>query len=126
MVDLTVPNARVGATLDQWVQRNFEGEGELVGGWAPFARGGRWLVGVGLDTSAKLLQHTGRLRASFEPFWDKHEVGIGSDLSYAIYHEKGTSTIPRRRILPEWREVKTSVMKIYNEHIAKLSARSMW
>ena len=61
-----------------WVQKNFKGEGKAVGGWAPFKAGGRWRKGFGLDTSAKLLQDTGALRASFLPFASKTDAGIGS------------------------------------------------
>ena len=124
--DLTAPNARIAAFLDSWVQRNFQTEGENVGGWTPFALGGRWIPGVGLDTSAKLLQHTGEMRASFRSFYDDSDVGIGSDLPRSRYHELGTETIPRRRILPEREEVLKPVLEIYNRHFVDIGRKPLW
>lgn len=126
MLDRTVPNAQVAAFLDGWVQRNFRGEGALIGGWTPFRRGGRWIPGVGLDTSAKLLQDTGWLRASFRAFYDSDIVGIGSDVEYSKYHEDGTKTVPQRRMLPREEDVQGDVLQIYDRHFAKLAARKLW
>lgn len=110
--DLDEPMAKVAILLDRWVQKNFKGEGDKAGGWDKFAKQkygpnkgerGRW-VGKGkdrkFDTSAKLLQDTGRLRASFKPFHSKNNAGIGSKLEYSINHEKGIG-VPVRRMLPE-------------------------
>jgi len=116
---LEVPNARVATFLDTWVQRNFQTEGGKVGGWAPFAAGGRWVKGRGLDASAKLEQDTGRLRHSFVPFWSRRNAGIGSDLDYAKKQSKGDPTkgLPPRRMLPRKKEVKKDVDRIYKKRI---------
>lgn len=111
---LEVVNARIATFLDTWVQRNFKTEGGKVGGWAPFAAGGRWRRGVGLDTSAKLEQDTGRLSHSFLPFWSKQNAGIGSDLDYAKKQNDGdpANGLPARRMLPKKKEVMPDVKKI--------------
>lgn len=111
------PNARISVFLDRWVQKNFKGEGENVGGWKPFKAGGRWIRGKGLDTSAKLLQDTGRLRASFIPFATALNAGIGSDLSYSKPHDEGLDGLPMRRMLPKKAEVKEDIRKIYDGHV---------
>ena len=124
--DRTVPNAQIATYLDGWVQRNFRGEGALVGGWTPFKRGGRYIPGVGLDTSAKLLQDTGALRASFRTFYNSDVVGIGSDIPYAKYHEEGTDVLPQRRMLPQQDDVRADILRIYERFFTRLAGRSPW
>ena len=126
MLDRSVPNAQVAAFLDGWVQRNFRGEGRLVGGWTPFKRRGRYIPGVGLDRRAKLLQNTGFLRASFRSTFDKDTVSIGSDVPYARYHEEGTKTLPQRRMLPHEADVIVDVLKIYDRHFDRLARKPLW
>ena len=116
--DLKHPLQKVTVALDRWVQKNFKGEGVNVGGWKPFARGGR-INGDKIDTSAKLLQDTGRLRASFIPFADKNKAGIGSALSYSIKHEKGIE-VPQRRMLPTKKEFEPTADKILNEEVKSI------
>jgi len=110
---------RVGVFLDSWVQRNFQGEGSFVGGWEDFAAGGRVVNGV-LDTSAKLLQDTGALRASFYPFALKDNAGIGSELPYAKKHEEGEGNVPQRRMLPNEKEVGKDIRDILEEYTTGL------
>lgn len=119
--DRTVPNRRAAIVLDQWVQENFRSEGGRVGGWTPFRYGGRRIPGGGFDTSAKLLQDTGALRASFHSFADKDEVGIGSEMFYSVFHEFGTGTVPARRMLPHEDDVLATFMSIYNDYFAELA-----
>jgi phage gpG-like protein len=108
--------AKVAVYLDQWVQRNFQSEGGNVGGWLPFAAGGRWKNGK-FDPSAKLLQDTGRLKHSFLPFSSKKNAGVMSDLDYSIFHEEGTAYLPSRRMLPEAKEVKQPIKDMFGVHV---------
>ena len=101
--------------LDQWVQQNFKSEGGKVGGWLPFAAGGRWRKGKGLDTSAKLLQDTGRLRLSYLPFATTREAGIGSKLPYSKSHEQGLG-VPVRRVLPVDKDVRGAILSMFDAH----------
>lgn len=114
--DLTPAYKRASVFLDQWVQRNFKTEGALVGGWPPFAMGGRFVPGHGIDAAAKLLQDTGRLRLSFKPFATRRNAGIRSELPYAEAHEKGTKRLPQRRMLPERSEVEDDLEDILLDH----------
>jgi phage gpG-like protein len=111
--NLTVPNKKAAIFLDQWVQKNFQTEGSLVGGWRAIKRSG------------KILQDTGRLRGSFTPFADDDDAGIGSDLKYSAAHDKGTSTIPQRRILPRHDDVDKDLFRIYNTHVQGLTRRNL-
>lgn len=119
--DLGTVYTKVSIFLDRWVQKNFRSEGGEVGGWKPLEAGGRY-VGRGssrrFDTSARILQDTGRLKASFLPFATKKNAGIGSDLPYAKAHEDGNG-VPKRRTLPEHNEVMPKVKKIIDAHIKK-------
>lgn len=109
---------KISVFLDQWTKENFKTEGGKLrdGKWKPFAAGGRKKKGKPIDTTARLLQDTGRLRVSVLPFANKRTAGIGSKLSYSKVHDKGTNRIPKRRILPKINEVRKDVREIFNEH----------
>lgn len=119
---LNGPLARSSVFLDQWVQRNIRSEGGSVGGWRPFKAGGRRVKGL-LDTSAKLLQDTGRLRSSFSPFVRGGDAGIGSDLPYASSHEFGNEAkgLPARRMLPKHGDVQQDINAIFRAHVAQVT-----
>jgi phage gpG-like protein len=115
-------NRRVGIWVLRWINDNFKTEGGKVGRWKKFRYGGRFRKGK-LDTSAKLLQDTGRLRASFDSKPNKKGVTIGSDLEYSKYHEEGVpkKRLPQRRMLPDGkdREVSNAIIKIYDHAIER-------
>ena len=114
-------NRRVSVWLLRWVNENFKSEGGKVGRWKPFKLGGRKIPGGGIDRSAKLLQDTGTLRASFSPFHSRNTAGIGSGLSYSITHELGLphQNLPARRMLPlaTDRDVTNGIIRIYDHYI---------
>lgn len=113
---LNVPLTRASIFLDRWVQKNFKTEGGNVGGWLPLKAGGRYVKNQGFDSAAKILQDTGRLRASFSPFSTKVNAGVYSDLDYSEIHEKGQG-VPERRMLPQWVEVRSDVNKIMKDYV---------
>ena len=123
------PNARVRVFLDGWVQRNFRTEGGKVGGWKPLAAGGRWKTYASgkrvFDSSAKILQDTGRLRLSFVTFERNggRAVGIGSDVPYSEQHEKGLEGLPERRMLPKRAEIIDDVRRIFDQFVGKVVKR---
>ena len=118
MADMRGPHKEASIMLDGWVQRNFRSEGGNVGGWLPLKAGGRWRRGVGLDTSAKLLQDTGRLRISFRPWATDNDAGIGSEIPYSINHEDGLG-VPQRRMLPIRSEVAAALSDLFDKHVVK-------
>lgn len=119
--DMKTAYAKIATYLDKWVQTNFKTEGGKVGGWLPFARGGRWVKGKGLDTTAKLLQDTGRMRSSYLPFSFKSNAGIGSDLPYAKKHDEGLDGVPKRRTLPVKKEVLGDTKEILNKEVERIT-----
>jgi phage gpG-like protein len=113
----------ISISLARWVDQNFKSQGGKVGGWAPFKAKGRRGKGGTFDASAKLLQDTGRLRASFAPFYTRKTAGIGSDLIYSKAHEKGNKRrgLEARRMLPRNsdKEIKAIVFKVYDKHFVR-------
>ncbi len=110
----------VSIELDRWTQKNFKAEGRLtMDGWKPLAAGGRATPGGGFDSSAKILQDTGRLRISFKPFANKRNAGIGSDLIYSEPHEKGLGHLPKRQMLPKWPDVEKRVNQVFDFHVKR-------
>lgn len=112
------PHKEISIMLLRWVLKNFASEGRLAGGWKPFKLGGRKIGGF-IDTSAKLLQHTGKLRASYAPFSNRRTAGVGSDLFYSKFQNDGTNRLPARRMLPDEDDVEEDIVKIYEQHVVK-------
>lgn len=123
---------KISVFLDRWTQRNFKTEGDKVGGWAPFVHGGRVRSKKGkkgglaqgitsrvfVDGSAKLLQDSGRLRASFLPFATNKKAGIGSTLPYSEPHQKGGKPWPvKRQIIPEPGDVDDEVAVLADKYL---------
>ena len=123
MKNPTQANKRVSIWLLRWVNENFKTEGGNVGGWKPFKYGGRKLPDGSIDTSARLLQDTGRLRASYSNFFSRTTAGVGSDIKYSLIHQLGLprANLPARRMIPEPsdRDVERAVVQIYNSYIYK-------
>lgn len=122
-----VANKRLSVWLLKWVNDNFKSQGGKVGGWRPFVAGGRRLPGGGIDTSAKLLQDTGELRASFKEFSSKDYAGVGAWVPYSVYHELGVPSrnLARRRMLPlsSDKDVVDGIIRIYNAYLYRLASK---
>lgn len=126
--DMRTPHRQAAVFLDRWVQKNFQVEGGNVGGWPPFALGGRLMPDGTIDASAKLLQDTGRLRLSFLPFATKKSAGIGSVIPYSARHQAGepVRNLPARPMIPEegkpgFEQVRKGLFKIYDRRIHVLT-----
>lgn len=128
VMDLRTPYARASILLDQWVQKNFKTEGGKVGGWQPFAKNAAGIPIVELRepdrAPAKLLQRTGRLRSSFNPFANTKQAGIGSDLPYAKDHHEGIG-LPERQLLPDHNPAYKEVMRAAKDIMADYNAKAL-
>lgn len=117
------PNREISIWLLRWVNENFKSEGGNVGKWKPFKKGGRIMPDGSINTSAKLLQDTGRLRASFSNYYSRKVAGVGSDLDYSLTHELGLphKRLPARHMIPLEGDtsIDDAVLKIYGRHIDK-------
>jgi phage gpG-like protein len=84
------------------VERNFNTEGALVGGWTPLAEStvkGRLREGYG--GAHPILQRTGALKKSFYSYVDTKRAIISSKSPYFVYHQsrQARKRIPRRAML---------------------------
>lgn len=109
--------------VDKWVQKNFKQEGSLSGGgspWKPLApstlAGRRKGRGVG---SAKILQDKGQLKTRWKHTATARTAVLQSGVPYGDYHDRGTGTIPKRKILPTQRMVKPILKRIYKAFLKK-------
>lgn len=108
-------NKAVAIQLYAWAIRNFDGEGSAFGGWEPLAES--TLRRKQRSGKEKMLVNTGRLRNSIRTFYDKTNAGIGSNVTYSVFHEEGTPRIPRRPILPTREIVSEIGLRVYQDFV---------
>lgn len=117
MRDTTTANRAVATQFASWVGRNYQGEGSLVGGWAPVsASTARRKAKAGKE---KILIWSGHLRASILPFSDSQRAGIGTEVIYGKYHDEGTSRMPQRRFIPNEAEALEMGTRVYEFYAQK-------
>lgn len=80
-------HARWAVLALNWINKNFQSEGGMVGGWAPLRPG---TLAARRGGSGRVLQDTGLLRASFIPRWTSEGASVGSAMKTALWHEEGT------------------------------------
>lgn len=95
--NLTTP-MKVGAQLMLGsVDRNFRSSGRPAQ-WVPLSPAyARRKLSQGY--SSKPLIRTGIMKASIAPKIDSHSFRVGTSLSYARYHQFGTSRMPKREFV---------------------------
>lgn len=102
------------AEATQLVQAEFGSQSDPYGNaWAPLkARAGM------------ILSDTGRLRGSVASSSSSNEVRVRVTASYGVYHQHGTSRMPKRQILPnegdlpgEWRSAFTDATTELIQHL---------
>jgi phage gpG-like protein len=112
-------NARVVVLLDRWIQKNFQQEGKLVGGWKPLSPATiaqRRKKGAG----AKILQDTGQLRSRWKKQWTSKFAKVQSGVPYSEIHHKGLGNVPERQILPEEHQIKPQLIKLFGDYVKVL------
>jgi phage gpG-like protein len=111
-----IANKAVAVQLYSWTIRNFDAEGaEQSPPWPRLAE--RTIERKRRIGKERMLVISGQLRASLLPFWTRENAGIGSQLSYARYHEEGTATLPQRKLLPTRELVSSTGLRIYNHYV---------
>lgn len=120
---ILISNKKASIALYQWVLRNFQGEGELAGGWEPLAES--TIAYKQAHGYSKILQNTGALRASFLPYSDDKIAAVGSPLHYSLYHEEGSASLPQRRMLPDEEATQEIALRIYGREMKIVTGRAL-
>jgi len=98
----------IGFDFLHWIDRNFTTEGTEAR-WKPLKASTirRRREGPNPSRGVAILQDTGRVKDSFVRgksgnvfASDDRQVTVGTQVPYGEFHEKGTSRMPRRRLLP--------------------------
>jgi hypothetical protein len=117
-------NREASIQLYQFVIKNIDTGGRLVGGWAPLAPATiREKQRIGKE---KPLIRTGQLRNSFVPFSSVDNGGVKSDLDYAADHEEGRPerNLPQRKLLPTQTQASKIGVKVYRDFIRREAMRN--
>jgi hypothetical protein len=103
----------------RFVLKNFQSQGQQVGGWAELADTTKaWKAKHG---HRMILQNKGYLKNNWKPMISPQEGRLVSGTNYGIYHDSdkprkkradGKDRLPRRRILPTNNEMREPFMKI--------------
>lgn len=109
-------NRKAAIQLFKWALVNYEGQGKLVGGWAPLKE--RTLKDKhAKGYSSKILLRTGTLRQNFLQFSTPAQAGIGNRISYSLFHQDGTERLPQRRLLPDVTQMQEIGLQVYGKHV---------
>ena len=79
-------HARYAVIASQWIDRNFQSQGAMAGGWRPLKPNTLANRRMG---SGRILQNNRFLQASFLPKWNENEAVVGSAVFYSKFHEEG-------------------------------------
>jgi phage gpG-like protein len=114
-------NAKAVIITDRWIQKNFQNEGDGVGGWdrlQPVTINSRRNSGKG----AKILQDTGALKTNWKHFWNSKFARIRSGVPYAKYHDspEPRSKLPRRQILPSEKHIIKDLMRLFGKWVGRI------
>lgn len=125
--DTSKPNRMVAIELYNFVMKNFQTEGGMTeeGSWEPLAPS--TIESKEREGYAMILQNTGALRASFNPFSDWRMAGVGAaqilggnddrDPDMAAVHEYGSDRVPARPMLPTQEQANAIGMRVYGFHV---------
>lgn len=78
----------------------------------------------GAGRRIRILQDTGRGRASIIVKANDKMAKIGTGLGYMIAHHKGTRRLPERRVIPEFRQVRKRVHRVLSRYLREEVRRS--
>jgi len=82
----TALHARYAVIASQWIDRNFQSQGAMAGGWPALKPNTLANRRMG---SGRILQNNRFLQASFLPKWNENEAVVGSAVFYSKFHEEG-------------------------------------
>lgn len=118
--DFKKPLFKASQLILKDVERNFETEGGLVGGWSPLAEStvkGRLRQGYG--GSHPILQRTGALKKSFYSYTDSKKAIITSRSPYFVYHQsrRPRKVLPRRAMLVLTERTRQNIVEEFHKFL---------
>ena len=111
-------NAQALAVVDRWVQKNFQGEGGNVGGWAPL-QAQTIKARTRNKGKVKILQDVGWLRKKWKYDYSNTHAALVSGVNYGKFHDEGTQHLPVRQIVPKKPEIWPEIEKVFALHLRK-------
>ena len=102
------------------VERNFETEGGLVGGWKPLTESTiKDRIRQGYGGAHPILQRTGSLRRSFYSFVDSKRAIITSKSPYFVYHQsrQPRKRLPRRAMLVLTERTRQNIVQEFHKFL---------
>jgi phage gpG-like protein len=112
----------ITAELDKWENSLFQNEGRAIG-WPrlkPIKWKGKWYRNARIKTTkggkrkleegASLLQDTRWGRKSLTPKATNRSASVGTDIAYMIAHHRGSGHLPKRRVVPEFEDVRRQTL----------------
>lgn len=115
----TTAYAQSVAAVDRFVQDNFKGQGSKVGGWASLKESTIKRRRNKDKGSIKILQDTGGLRRDWKHLYDDQSGSLVSGKFFGVFHEKGTSKMVQRRILPTQKEMWPKIKEIFERFVGR-------
>jgi len=110
--------------LMKWIDKNFKTEGRYAqGGWPKLAASTIRQRRGGGRGGVKILQDTGRGRASIRTKHTRSYAKAFTRLDYMVKHHEGKG-VPQRKIIPEAKQVERPVMRIAQRHVEEAIRRS--
>ncbi|MCK2095635.1 phage virion morphogenesis protein [Thauera aromatica] len=96
--DLSDVMSSIGMEMESRISERFETESDPHGQpWAAWSAA--TVASYPEDGNARLLDRYGDMLISLSHQYDRNSVAIGFGAEYAVYHEFGTATMPRRGLL---------------------------
>lgn len=117
--------AQAVVIVDRWIIKNFETEGQAVGGWQPLADSTLLARQRGYgdyvkSSSPRILQNKRDLKGKWKHMSTARFAKIQSGVEYGKAHNYGYKHIPKRQILPDEKHVMPKLKKLLGLWIRKV------
>ena len=110
----------IGNYLEKKYQENFSRAGSPSGGWAPLSASTRKdKIAKGYIGQGPLVR-TGKLRDDTSQRVRPQSVKFSYDSKYAVYHQTGTSKMPKRKIIYKNKKLEEGIMEVFTKPIEKI------
>ena len=115
------PFGQLGEYMEKQAEMNLERRGKIMqsGGWPTLSESTKMYKSKYFPGKPMMVR-TGKLRDSFKPInIGKDELGMFSNVNYAIYHQEGTSKLPQRILMKVYKQQVEDITGIMNDWLNK-------